>query len=332
MTGDENLERMLRLADPLKEGAMRGPGPRELALRDRIMAQHPTSPVPAPRRRGLRPLWWSLLAPLAAIVATVLVLATPTGVGDTTATAAKPEPMAFTDEGKTLEDVVTDAERALLRGDGPAEPRREVVTTGWYYDLDGDDQSDPRRLIRAEVSTLRWNEDLSGSVRVVAGKPYWGDDDTTEIPTAARTPGTLVWEIEFAPGEFGTPVVDPPGDSADDIADMLAALGLTDPSSGYAVFVATESALQQWTLTDAQHAQLLRALLATDDVRVLGSGVDRTGRAVVGLSVVQPEGFVEMRMLVSQESGRIVGFEVVALEANPQLPVDTVLSYSLYED
>lgn len=322
---DDELTRMLRAANPVPHRGDVSLSMRELAIRDRIMAGSRTRP------RTRRPaLWTAVWAPIAAIA--VVVLAVITVPQPQTAVALAPAPLAFQNEGLTMTEVVLDARRALERATGPVEPTREVTSTGWYYHVDALDSDEPRRVISPEVTTLSWREDLSGHTRTVAGEPYWADGAQESVPSTTLEPGTLIWEMDFAPGEFQAFAVAVPGDTREDVRRLLNSHWPTNFRSAYDVMQAIDSANQFWTLTNAQHAEMLQAIAETEDVRVLGTTVDRAGRPVVGISALLPRGgTAELHLLISVETGRIVGSETYTLKADSAFPADAVISYRMWD-
>lgn len=321
---DEDFEAFIRRANPVPREAEPAPTMRQLALRDEIMR-------PAGRRRASRSRAWAALwAPLAALAVVVAVVFTVPPAEEARAVTT-PKPLDFHDEGQTLEDVTEAAQRNLARSGGPVHPERAVESTGWYYQVDAVDSDVPRRVISPEVTTLEWNEDLSGSTRTVAGEPYWADGGQGEFPQTTAPPGTLLWELDFAPGDFQSPVVAAPGATDAEIVAMLKAYGLENERSAFEVMNAAETALQYWTLTNDQHQALLRAILRADDARLLGSATDRAGRPIAGIAATLPSGSAELHLLVSQDTGRIVGAETYTLKADPPFPADAIISYRIWD-
>ncbi|WP_127473640.1 hypothetical protein [Microbacterium sulfonylureivorans] len=321
---NEDFEAFIRRANPVPPEAEPAPTLRQLALRDQIMR-------PAARRRVPRSRAWAALwAPLAALAVVIAVVLTVPPAEEARAVTT-PKPLDFRDEGKTLEDVTETAQRNLARSGGPVHPERAVESTGWYYQVDAVDSDAPRRVISPEVTTLEWNEDLSGSTRTVAGKPYWADGGQGDFPRSTATPGTLLWEVDFAPGEFQSPVVTAPGAGDTEVLAMLRAYGLESERSAFEVMNATETALQYWTLTNDQHQALLQAILRTDDARLLGSATDRAGRPIAGIAATLPSGSAELHLLVSQDTGRIVGAETYTLEADHPFPANAIVSYRIWD-
>ena len=130
--------------------------------------------------------------------------------------------------------------------------------------------------------------------------------------------------------EFNTPVVEAPGDSADDVQAMLVAYGMpADPDASQLVD-SLITAFDQWTLTDAQHAVVLEMLEAEDGVSVLGATTDRLGRPVYALSVPAAGDGTDETVLISTESGRIVGVETEQASADGIIPEGAVVMYNLW--
>jgi hypothetical protein len=319
----DDLADFIRGANPLPKDAEPPVSVRHVALRDEIMRP------PSSARDGRRPIWVAVLAPLAALAIILLVVITiPPGE---TAQANTPKPLEFRDEGQTLREVTDTARRTLARAGGIAQPARAVQSTGWYFQADGVDSDAPRRVISPEVTTLQWNEDLSGSTRTTAGEPYWSDGGHDDFPRSTATPGELLWELSFAPGEFQSPVIDPPGSSDEEVLALLRAYGMQNERSAFEIMNAIDTVMEYWTLTDQQHAAMLTAILQTDDARLLGSATDRAGRPVAGIAATLPSGTAELHLLVSQDTGRIVGAETYTTEADAPFPADAIISYRIWD-
>ncbi|MGN8552195.1 UNVERIFIED_CONTAM: hypothetical protein OHV15_06400 [Microbacterium sp. SLM126] len=323
--GTEDFEALIRSANPVPRDAEPAISMRQLAVRDEIMRSKR-----APRV-GRRPIWVAVWAPLVALAVTFLVVVSVSPGEEASAVITTPKALEFRDEGQTLDDVINQAGRNLARNEGPPTATRLVQTTGWYYQVDGVDSDSPRKVISPEVTTLQWNEDGSGYTRTVAGEPYWADGGDGEFPSSTATPGTLLWEMEFEPGDFNSPVVTPPGSSEADMRDMLRAYGVEDESNAFEVMNAINTITNSWTLTDEQHAGLLYAILQTDDARLLGAATDRAGRPVAGIAATLPGGTAELHLFVSQETGRIVGSETYTLKADYPFPAEAIISYRIWD-
>lgn len=317
---DDELIRLLTKHTPVRSPKDAPLDARALAMRDRIVH---SAPAPGQRAGRTPRLVW-LTSAAAVVVALVVsaVLFWPTS----SAVAIGPRPLSFTPAGDAGE-IVEDALRLLSDGGGPAEPLRESRSAAWSLAVvDDGAQVD----IVPELTAFTWNADGSGRVLVVAGEPYPSDApvDGAEIVDS----GEVLSDTQLAVGEFATPVAESPGSSREDLTAMLMALGMPEknPSPGE-VAQGINSVFDQWTLTDEQHATLLRLLADSGDVEALGTAVDRLGRQVYGLRVDSSVPGVSDTLLVSADSGRIVGIESQRVTAENGVPAGTIVAYRLWE-
>ncbi len=336
---EDDLGARLRAANP----APHHPRPltaAEVEIRDRITgrgAAAPTARARAHRR------WFAVLAPIAAIAVLVIVMLNlPTSTTPAVAALTPPQ-LAYVQTGASVADVLRSATAELTGGEPhhggephtgephTGEPQRGAHFIGWYYQAEDIDTDAMTTVIAPTDTTLHWDEDLSGVSRTVAGVPYWADGSDEHFPESTTPPGTLISELTWEPGEFQPIYADVPGAGADDIAAMLTAYGMTDPTDAYQVMSAAEYALQIWTLTDAQQAGILDLLAATHGASVLGTAVDRTGRPITGISAPLPGGTAELHLLISAETGRIVGSETLTLVADHPFPADAIIAYTLWD-
>lgn len=317
---DDALTRLLIDANPARTPKDAELDEAAIRMRERIMKAEHRSGHRVPRRTT-RVAWASALTATAAACVVVLGLVTPAGQ----AVAVTPEPLKFTEAG-SAQQVVEEATALLADGSGPAAPQRSVESAIWALAVDVDEQ---QMAVVPQFSSLTWHEDLSGRLVVVAGESYWPRDVSDE--SAEAIPGDeVLLDLEMAPGEFGTPVVEPPGDSASDVLAMLTAYGMpADPDASQLVD-SVVTALDQWTLTDAQHAVMLEMLDAEDGVSVLGESTDRLGRSVYALSVPASGDGTDETVLISAESGRIVGVESEQATADGIIPDGAVVMYNLW--
>ncbi|MFB7250902.1 hypothetical protein [Microbacterium sp. NPDC056234] len=317
---DDALTRLLVDANPARtpEGAELDAA--AMRMRERIVrAEH--LPERSAPRRTTRVAWASVLTATAAAGVVVFGLVAPAGQ----AVAVTPQPLTFTEAGST-QQVLEHATALLADGSGPADPQRSVESAIWALSVDVDEQ---QMAVVPQFSTLTWNEDLSGRLVAVEGESYWPGDTGDE--SAEAVPGdTVLFELEMAPGEFNTPVVAPPGDSFEDVRAMLTAYGMPAEPDASQLVDSVVTALDQWTLTDAQHAVLLEMLDAEDGVSVLGESTDRLGRDVYALSVPASGDGTDETVLVSSESGRIVGVESEQASADGIIPEGAVIMYNLW--
>lgn len=314
MTENAVLERMLSEADPAPTPRDAAPDARALATRDRILR---TST--APSRRRVRAVGWaSGLVAAAACAAVAFTLMMPTGA----AVAGTPSPLAF-GESETVAEIVDAAEVDLAAVPGPAEPERHVRAASWTLSLDD-------AKITPQFSVLTWNADLSGRVVMYAGVPYESTDAVANNSAEVRSSGEVTMDLVMAPGEFSTPVPEAPGASHDELMAALHAFGMPDSPNAFEVATAITSLIEQWTLTNAQHAELLSIVENTAGVEGLGIATDRLGRSVLGMRMVSGDGDASNVLLVSADTGRIVGLETIALRDVGGAPVGAVTGYRMW--
>ncbi|QTV79159.1 hypothetical protein [Microbacterium sp. NIBRBAC000506063] len=230
-----------------------------------------------------------------------------------------------------MSDAVDDALRSLERSDGLDEPQRESHSIGWYFHVDVEGERASRTAISPEEVHFTWNEDLSARIRVVAGTPSRADDPALALPSDAPRAGEVLRDEVFAPGEYDPLLPDPPGRTPAELEEFLQPIALGGLSSGFALFDAIDTAFQAWSLTNEQQGSLLELIDDASGVTVLGAGLDRAGRPVIGLSTTHPDVAQERHILVSQETGRIIGFEIYMVEGDDYFPGNAVISYTLYE-
>lgn len=314
MGDDVLLERALTDADPARTPLDAEPDAAARRVRDRIIQSAAT---PHPRRRvALRWATGVAAAAAAAVIAVAVVM--PQGA----AVAETPRPLDFADAG-TVASTVDSAREALADGVGPAAPERLVTTASWTYVID-------TALVTPQLSILSWEPDLSGTVVTFDGVPY-DPSDAEANQAEVVSSGEVASELVMQPGDFNTPVPDVPGDSPDDVRAMLTAFGMPEQPSAFDVMTAISSAIDQWTLTDAQQSEMLRLLGDADGVSALGSATDRLGRAVTGLRVISPDGGVSDVLLLSADTGRIVGSERTALTELDTVPAGAVIGYRMWD-
>jgi len=198
------------------------------------------------------------------------------------------------DGSKTIEQIVADAGADLAAIAGPDEPARSVQVAAWVASADD-------ATIEPEIVELDWNEDLSGELVRFASVPTGSGD--------AFLPGGIVLEQTMAVGELDSPFVDLPGESLAAVTELLHAYGMPDDPTAGDVVRAIRAALDQWTLTNVQHAAMLGLVVEAGDVTAAGDAVDRLGRAVAGVRVPSTDADSHDVLLISTESGRIVGVE-----------------------
>ncbi|MFK4804973.1 hypothetical protein ACI3KX_03850 [Microbacterium sp. ZW CA_36] len=316
MNDDDRLTAMLRASNPARTPLDAGPDAAALAVRDRIMGAGHVRPRVLPRV-----MWVAAAAFVVIAVAAVSIL-----VPRAPAAAVTPAPIAFT-SGGTVEEVVRMAEEKLAAAPGPEVSSRFARSESWGLSVDVDEQ---RSEIVPQVMTLEWNPDLSGRMTVVAGEPYWPAGAARQGEGEATAPGETLSEMEFAAGQWNTPVVDLPGASREDMFALLTAFGMPESPTASDVIQAVTGVFEQWTLTNEQQGQLLRILEESGGMTVLGSGTDRAGRDVVGLETKSIFPGVEDMVLISAETGRIVGVESTRVTPDGIVPAGAVISYRMW--
>ena len=327
---DEHIVRLLRASAPPAKPADEALTMRQLAIMERIM-------VEPPRPRQRRRLAVLIGAPLVAFVSVLAVIfAVVQPFGTSAAVAYGPAPLVYTATGETVEDAVREASALLAQTQDATqdgEAQRRAAYTSWNLTVNEDGRGVRTAFVSPSETQLAWAEDLSGSLLVVAGEPYAAGGTSGGVPSdETREPGTVLDDRTFAPGEYPAFLPDAGTMGAAEIAALMSEYAGADGRGGDAM-LAIESLLTEWTLTDAQHTAMLQALLAYDDLEVLGTTTDRLGRPVVGIAG-PGRGDQRATLLVSSESGRIVGIErsVVRDDEDLMVPAGTVISYILWKD
>lgn len=312
------LDRVLAEADPAPTPRDAAPDARALADRDRIMASGRRTPRPA------RVVGWAtgLMAAAASAALAFAVL-----MPQSAATAGTPAPLDFAGD-RTLAEVVSAADELLADGAGRSEPERLVRTAYWSFSVEvGSGETE----VIPELATFEWNEDLSGEVVVIAGEAYDPSDAVANTNAEVESTGEVTSRTTYAAGEFASPVVATPGDSPADVRALLTAFGLPAAPTAFDVVSATTSVFGVWTLGDAQHAEILSLLEESPGAEAVGATTDRLGRPVEGIRVVSADGVARDDVLVSQETGRIVGVERTLLEDDGYAPAGAVVDYRLWD-
>lgn len=334
---DTRLDALLRQLDPLS--GMNADEPlsdREQATLLRIMSQPgrsilvktSTARRPAPRNVSL-----VLSMAVTAVVAMIaIVLVWPPAAPR--AAALTPPPLKLSSSSKTVGEVASMAHRLLAGSSGEHAAERRVSSVGWYLQMDHPASGETIAVIAPHVIELTWNEDGSGNELTMAGIPYLADGTRLTDQTRAPEPGSLLFDIEYPVGGFEAPVEQLPGTSAEDVKNLLAAYWNPVATSGTAsdIITAVGNAFGSWTLTDQQHAHILDMLSHAPGAFVAGTAVDRADREVTVIaadSTHNPD--YRLLLLISNETGRIVGTESVRLTPSGDLPAGSVTSYTLWD-
>lgn len=319
MTDNAVLERLLSDADPATTPRDALPDARALATRDRILRSNGVRK----RRRSLALGWASGLTAVAASTALAFAVLSPQGA----AVAGTPAPLDFSG-ANTVAQIVDDASAALTEVPGPTAPARTVRTASWGFSVDVDEKTS---TVVPQLSTLTWEPDGSGRMTIVAGVPYDPSDAVASNAAEVTSSGKVVTDLVMAPGDFETPWTEVPGETRDDMVEMLRAFGMPEDPTAFEVGAAITSVLDQWTLTDTQHHELLLLLQEAGGGDALGTTIDRLGRSVTGIRVSSPDGAVSDLILVSRDTGRIVGVERTVLVADEIFPAGAIISYQMWD-
>ncbi|SIT71526.1 hypothetical protein [Microbacterium sp. RU33B] len=328
---DAELDRLLAASSPYPT--------RDTALDARAEARLRALLAERPQRRRRR-FAVSVSVPVlaAAVVALLVVLVVAPFSATSPAAADALRPLQLAASGLTVAEQVTRAQEQLADGSGPATPERRAVTVAWYahVQMDGPDAG---AVISPEVETWTWNEDFSANLRVTAGRAYTPAVDGSELPVRAdlSPAGTVLRDDDFPASDFVVDGEPPPwmvaGDSADFYRTYLREAYTVAGEDPSAVLRAVGDLKAWWTLTDAQEANILEALRDYPGIELRGVTQDRGGRDVFALSAVTSAGLHEEMLLVSLDTGRIVGSETTYLGDDPEIPMapNTVMSYRLWD-
>lgn len=318
------LDRLLRDSHPAGPRTHEGITAQQREVMRHIMA------TPEKRRPARRVALVALPLGLATVIAVVLGFFTPFAAGPAVAYGA-PQ-LAFTATGESFDDVVRTSQEHLGAEPGVTEAVRRSASVAWNATIRDDGGVDPVTFISPVVTDLTWNADLSGRRIVSAGEPYAVAGDLPEAPDAP-TPGTVLDDQVFAAGEYPAYLPDAGGLTGESAAELLAQYAPTSTQTPGDAMWAVADLLNEWTLTNAQHGYLLDALRAYDGITVLGEATGRDGRPVIGVQG-SASGGQAVTLLISADTGRIVGIEmtVVSDDAAFPVPVGTVISYTLWKD
>jgi hypothetical protein len=319
---DDDLARAMRRLDPAQT-PVDSPIPLEAERRLREIVGRPA------RRRRRPALAWA-----SAAAAVVLVLTLVTGVlwmPAPSASALTPRPLVYSAVAEDAPRLIAEAQRLLAESTTPLMPERRSLSLGWYFSGSPDDAE--ATVFRREWVDLRWNENLSGSIVTTAAEATNADGDT--VPADDPTPGTIVGDLRFVQNQFSPVVRTPPTPTAEAMrAIVMASTGAGDELSAGDVMLGVRSLQSEWTLTGAQQSALLDLLASTPGLRVLGTTHDRLGRPVVGLGAVpSTPSNSDLSLLLSTETGRIVGFESALVDDSTTLtlPAGSITDYILWD-
>lgn len=321
---DDELDRLLRAANPAPEQDAAGLSAAHIAIREGIIR----GTVRPRKTRPRKTLLWAGLTTAVATVALAAVVAANVFAPTRQAMALTPPPLEYRSSG-SLAQVVDDAEQALLAPpDVEQESRVHSVGWGWSVDMEeGHVEVVPQDI------TFVWAPGETATSTIVAGDPYWSDAERPAgVEPSEYQPGDLIDEVVIPPEEFtlAPEAANLSGSSPAELEAALAVFGATPDSSSGELLAAITGLMQYWTLSDEQHATLLRLLVDAGDVQVLGETTDRLGRDVIGLRVASTIPERVETAFVSIETGRIVGTESELIKPLDTLPVG-VISYTMWD-
>jgi len=318
---DELIAQRLRALDPARTPRDADPPAFLVAVVDRLERERAASQQKRKTQRRRRVEWAVSLASAVAVVAVALSLT----LTSPRAEASTPVPLTFSAPAPE-QRVVADAIALLSDGDDVDAPERSVRMVSWGIVVE-DGVIDDGPVI-PQVISLDWKADLSGHSRILKGKtePASGDQVGLVVPT-----DTMISEQTFAAGEFGVPSAEAPAETEAGVRELLTSVGMPeDPTPGDVVQAAV-TAMELWTLSDRQHAELLKLIAMSGKVESLGRSTDRLGREVLGLRVPTADGAATETVLISATTGRIVGEERMSTISADGIPAGTVIDYRMWD-
>ncbi|MCM3778606.1 hypothetical protein [Microbacterium hydrocarbonoxydans] len=318
---DEEIDRLFRAANPSTTRAD-GLTAQAIAVRENIIRG---THAPARERQGWA--WGRLAVAVTAIIA-VVVIATNALAPTQQAVALTPPPLRFVNP-QPLAAVVQEAQEHLESG-ASVEQERSVSSLVWGWDID---LAKKRVESVPQIVTFEWSPETGSRSTIVAGEPFWPDGVRPEgIEPSPYQPGETITELVTAPEDLKIPadVVSLRDGSRESVERALISLGATASASSGEILVVIGRLLSYWTLTDEQHAVLIDRLIDAGSVAVLGESTDRLGRGVVGLRVSDPTTTYQDTVLISRDTGRIVGIENELTVAQDFIPAG-VVGYTLWD-
>jgi hypothetical protein len=322
---DDELDRLFRAANPATTERFAALTAREIAVREGIIRG--TFETSRTRRRRSGWAWGGLTAAVASI-AVVAVIAVNVLGPTQSAVALTPAPLQYAN-AQPLSAVVSDAQQRLDMPDDVVQQSR-VRTVGWGWDID---IAEEHVEVVPQEATFEWSPETGSVSTVVAAASYWADGERPKgITPSPYEPGDVISEVVTSAEDLDIPtgVVTLKGSSREQLFSALADLGATPESSSGELLLAIGQLLSYWTLTDEQHATLMRMLVDAGGVTVLGETKDRLGREVIGLRVTDDDSNYRNTLLVSEDTGRIVGMENELTTPMEFIPAG-VVGYTLWD-
>ncbi|GAA2463076.1 hypothetical protein [Agromyces soli] len=193
----------------------------------------------------------------------------------------------------------------------------------------GDGGAIEQSSIEPEVRTVEHRDDGS-RIEVRRGQPY--DSDGAPVEVDGYDVGSLIWEEEFAAGEypfvFGTPPVDPAAFGA----FLEQPLGRTGLTTGEYV-LQLGNALSERRFDPEQLRAALRFLASRGDLRVEGAVEDRLGRPGISFATdSRAPGEYAERIVISDEGLGILSIETTYIgHDRTDIPSPAVINYTAWE-
>lgn len=318
---DDEIDRLLRAVNPATASADEL-SVQAIAVRESIIRG---TYAPARQRQGWA--WGRFAVAVAAIVAIVIV-ATNVLAPAQRATALTPPPLQY-DNAQPLATVVQEAKERLGSTVSVVQERRvSSLVWGWSIDLAKERvESVPQRV------TFEWAPETGSRSTIIAGEFHWPAGVRPEgIEESPYQPGDTITQLVTAPQDLKIPadVMNLNDGSRESMDKALTSLGATESSSSGEVLVVIGRLLSYWTLTNEQHNILIDRLVEAGGVTVLGESTDRLGRDVIGLRVADPATTYQDTVLISRDTGRIVGMENELTAAQDFIPAG-VIGYTLWD-
>lgn len=322
---DDELDRLIRAANPATSDRFAPLTAREIAVREGIIRG---TLEPSSQRRHHTGWAWGGVTAAVASIAVVAVFAVNVLGPAQTAVALTPAPLQYAN-AQPLTAVIADARQKLdMPDDVVQEPLVKTLGWGWNIDI-----AQEQVEVVPEEATFEWSPETGSTSTVVAAESYWADGERPEgLAESPYKPGDVISEVTTSPEDLDIPagVVNLNGSSREDLSAALAELGATPESSSGELLLAIGQLLSYWTLTDEQHATLVGMLVDAGGVTVLGESKDRLDRDVIGLRVAEDKNDYQNTLLISQDTGRIIGMENELTKPMEFIPAG-VIGYTLWD-
>ncbi|KQZ23097.1 hypothetical protein [Microbacterium sp. Root553] len=322
---DDELDRLFRASKPASAERFAPLTAREIAIREGIIRQT-FAPSPT-RRRRVGWAWGGVTAAVASIAVITLIAVNVLGPTQS-AVALTPPPLQYAN-AQPLDAVVADAQQKLDLSAEVAQ-QSEVRAIGWGWNID---IAKEHVEVVPQESLFEWSPETGSVSTVIAAESYWADGERPEgVTESPYKPGDVISEVQTNPEDLDIPagVMALKGASREDLSAALADIGATPDSSSGELLLAIGQLLSYWTLTDEQHATLISMLVDAGGVTVLGESKDRLGRDVTGLRVADENSEFQNTLLISRDTGRIVGMENELTKPMDFIPAG-VVGYTLWD-